>query len=79
MRRVSAGVDGQADICGIVGYNPYGIPGRMLQIEVKSKTDRMRLTQQAFRQLIDSHGGIFIVARDVDDCLAELQIKMGIV
>lgn len=66
-QKVSAGVDGQADLSGIVG--PLG---RRLEIEVKACKDRMRDSQKGFARMITDLGGIYIVARDVAECLAAL-------
>lgn len=62
MRRVSAGIDGQADISGIMGPS-----GRRLEIEVKVGRDQMRHSQAAFELMIQSHGGVYLVARDTPD------------
>ena len=64
MRRVQAGVDGQADLSGIIG--PAGI---RLECEVKAGKDRMSANQMAFMDMIRSHGGIHVVARDVTGAL----------
>lgn len=72
MRRVSAGIDGQADISGIVGPS-----GKRLEIEVKAGKDRMRPTQNAFRHMMATHGGIYIIAHNVDDCLRDLEAVCG--
>lgn len=66
-RVVSAGVDGQGDILGIIGPR-----GRMLQIEVKAGKDRMRESQLAFRSMIQHYGGLYLIGRNVDECLEEL-------
>lgn len=72
LRRVDAGIDGQGDICGIIG--PHG---RGLQIEIKAGRDKMRLSQTRFRAMWLSHGGVYIEARGVDQCLGELKASLG--
>lgn len=62
-RGVRAGVPGCADITGIVN-------GRRLEIEVKTPGVGQSEQQRAFEQMIVSHGGIYILARTVDDAIA---------
>lgn len=122
MRRISAGIDGQGDICGIIGQSIAGatdrrriqslralaerpgteaegdlaeemlekfasrvyktIGGRMLQIEVKATYvrghDRMSPSQLAFRHMILSHGGVYIVATSAEQCFADLADAVGV-
>lgn len=68
-RHVSAGVDGQGDISGIIG--PAGL---RLEIEIKVGRDRIRPTQIGFRAMIRRHGGVYIEARDVQGVLGELRV-----
>lgn len=68
LRRVQAGINGQADISGIIG--PMG---RRLEIEVKSKNDRQSREQMGFELMIQSHGGLYLLGRDVEVCLSALQ------
>lgn len=68
LRRVQAGIDGQGDITGIIGKS-----GRRLEIEVKAGRDRMRDTQHAFQAMIVKASGVYILARDVERCLADLE------
>ncbi len=56
---------GVADILGI--YN-----GRMLAIEVKSKTGRLSQHQVEFLEDVNRHGGIAFVARSIDDVIRYL-------
>ena len=72
LRRVKAGIDGQADISGIVGPT-----GRRCEIEVKAGKDRLSLDQYAFQHMIESHGGLYLIARDLDGTLAKLQAVLG--
>jgi hypothetical protein len=68
IRFMDAGVDGQADISGIMG--PYG---RRLEIEVKAGDDRLSQDQKDFRDMILRHGGIYIEARGVEGALQHLR------
>lgn len=67
MRKVSAGIDGQADISGIIW------PGWRLEIEVKGPRDHQSPVQKAFQSMIREHGGIYMVATDVEGVLSDLQ------
>lgn len=59
-RVIKFGVEGQADISGIIG--PFG---RMLQIEVKAGRDRQSEAQQNFEAMVTQRGGVYIIAHDV--------------
>jgi|SRR5580698_1886100 hypothetical protein len=72
MRRVKAGIDGQADLTGIIGGIQTGFRGCRLEIEVKAHKDRMRPSQVTFGAMIELHGGIYIEAREVEATLEEL-------
>jgi hypothetical protein len=61
-RSIRFGVPGQADITGVAN-------GRRVEIEVKSPTGRQRPDQKAFQSRITDAGGIYIVARSLDDAL----------
>ena len=71
-RPISFGVPGSSDISGVVGPD-----GRVLAIEVKAGNDKIRPAQLAWSGMILSHGGIFIVARDVEQCLQALDLAIG--
>lgn len=60
-RFIRFGVVGCADISGIIKG------GIRLEIEVKKRTGQQRKEQKAFQRMIESMGGIYIVARSVDD------------
>ena len=60
-RFIRFGVVGCADISGIIKG------GIRLEIEVKKRTGKQREAQKAFQRMIESMGGIYIVARSVDD------------
>jgi len=68
MRRVSAGIDGQGDVCGLIGPE-----GRMIQLEIKAGKDRIRPSQMGFRAMIQNMGGIYLEIRSVEQGLADLE------
>ena len=59
---VRFGVPGQADISGLF-FNT----GRRLEIEVKTATGRQSPQQRKFQTMIERFGGLYILARSVDD------------
>jgi hypothetical protein len=65
------GVKGQSDISGILAG------GRFLQIEVKTPTGRLSPEQERWGAMITRFGGLFIVARCVEDVRRELSPFMG--
>ncbi len=67
LRRVMAGIDGQADITGILPPN-----GVRCEIEVKAEKDRQSVKQKAFEVMITQTGGIYLIARSVEQCLDDL-------
>ncbi len=66
-RQVRFGIPGQADLSGIVE------DGVRLEIEVKSKTGKQTIAQKNFQNMIDDFGGIYILARSVQDVTNELR------
>jgi hypothetical protein len=79
LRMVSAGVDGQADLSGIAHVRYSGlkkIAGVRVEIEVKGPRDRQSPQQRNFQQMIESHGGIYLLARDAESALAELETRL---
>jgi len=66
-RTISAGVDGQADISGILAPK-----GKRLEIEVKFGKDRSSDVQRNFGTMITRAGGIYIiVCTDERTCMKE--------
>lgn len=63
-RGVSFGVIGQADITGILAPG-----GKRLEIEVKTGSDKPSDQQLRFAAMIRAAGGIYVVARSVDDAI----------
>jgi hypothetical protein len=67
-RIVKIGVNGSADISGILSLNIYGQTiGIRLEIEVKTGNATQRKEQKAFQNMIESRGGLYLVARSVED------------
>jgi hypothetical protein len=64
---VRFGVPGQADLSGILPG------GRRLEIEVKSPTGVQSDEQRDFQALIERFGGVYILARSVEDVRRRLQ------
>lgn len=64
---VRFGLPGQADLTGILAHT-----GRRLEIEVKSAVGRQTKQQRRFQDMIHSFGGLYILARSVDDVEAAL-------
>ena len=60
------GVNGQADISGIMS------DGKRLEIEVKSERGRQSKAQKAFQRVIERMGGVYILARCVEDVVSRL-------
>jgi hypothetical protein len=63
-RIISFGLKGSADIIGII--KPHG---RFLAIEVKTGAAKQTAEQLAFEKMVIKFGGVYIVARSVDDVL----------
>lgn len=66
-RSVRFGVVGQADLTGVL---PGGI---RLEIETKSPTGRQSPEQIAYQACITRFGGVYILARSVEDVRATLR------
>ena len=60
-RIVRFGVPGQADLTGILP------DGRRLEIEVKSQNGRQSRDQVNYQMLIERFGGVYVLARSVQD------------
>ena len=60
-RFVRFGVPGQADLTGILRG------GRRLEIEIKSPIGRQTPDQRAFQAMIERFGGLYVLARSVED------------
>lgn len=66
-QRVSFGVQGAADLSGILP------DGRRLEIEIKSAVGRQSPEQRAYQTMIERFNGVYILARSVDDVYAALR------
>lgn len=60
-RVVRFGVPGQADLTGIL---PNGV---RLEVETKSTNGRQSPEQRAYQAMIEKFGGVYVLARCVDD------------
>lgn len=61
-RLIRFGIPGQADITGIVA-------GKRVDIEVKTATGRQSLEQRTYQELATFAGGVYIVARSLEEAL----------
>jgi hypothetical protein len=66
-RWVSFGLKGSADILGILKG------GRFLAVETKVPGGRLRPEQLAFCHMLTSFGGLYIVARSVEDAVRAVE------
>lgn len=66
------GLVGSADILGIMSPG-----GRFLAIEVKTHTGRQTEQQASFQRMIESHGGLYVLARSVQDAVSALDRAQG--
>jgi len=65
-RMVRYGVRGQGDLTGVVAG------GRRLEIEVKRPGQRQTKEQRLFGEMITRFGGLYVLARSVEDVLAAM-------
>ncbi len=74
LRRVSAGIDGQGDVTGIIRVE-YG--GRLFGVryegEIKTANDRQRLSQKSFQLMLENCGGLYSLVTDVDQGLKDIE------
>lgn len=68
------GLGGLPDLDGIMPINGYGV---RLGLEVKFGADRQSEEQKTCQRIYEQSGAIYVVARDVDGCLAELRRRLG--
>lgn len=61
MSWVNLAPPGAADVCGIIPG------GRALQVECKSATGRLRPEQAAWRDMVQSQGGLWLLVRDAEE------------
>jgi len=67
-RPISFGLLGAGDAVGSTN-------GRPLQIETKTLTGRQREVQVAFGRAWEKAGGIYLLARSVDECLSKIAVS----
>lgn len=65
-RFVRYGLPGSADIIGVC-------QGRFIAIEVKTRTGRQSDTQREFQRHVEQHGGVYVLARSVDDAVNRIR------
>lgn len=70
-RPIKFGIEGGGDISGVAG--PHG---RRIEIEIKTGKDRQSESQIAFAAMIRKAGGLYIVARSVEQCLEDLEFSL---
>ncbi len=59
---IKFGIAGQSDIVGLAA-------GRFVGIELKTETGRQSAEQRAFQARVEAAGGLYILARSLDDAL----------
>jgi hypothetical protein len=64
---VKFGIPGMADLCGVIAPE-----GRLLCIEVKAAKGKQRAAQESFERIVRAFGGVYVLARSVDDVDAAL-------
>jgi hypothetical protein len=67
---IRMGVAGCADLTGIVTISGIGI---RLEVEVKTQKGRQSDQQIRFEKMVRDRGGIYILARSVDDAILQLE------
>lgn len=67
---IRMGVPGCGDLTGIVTVSGIGI---RLEIEVKTQKGRQSEQQIKFGKMVADRGGIYILARSVDDAILQLE------
>lgn len=68
LRKIKFGVEGEADIQGIIAPN-----GRMLSIECKTGTGRLSAAQKRWRAMVEKYGGLYIEARSLNQVIDEVK------
>ena len=73
IRWIEFNVPGAADITGI--WKAYG--GKRIEIECKTGAAKQTKDQIAFQKMIEDMGGIYIIARSVDDVKHLVKMQFG--
>ena len=71
-RIIKFGLEGSADILGVMYLEKLNI-GQLICIEVKTGKGAQSEAQKRFEKVITERGGIYVVARSVDDALKILK------
>jgi hypothetical protein len=61
----AADINGVADIIGLLPS------GRFLAVECKSSRGRQSEAQRAFQAMVEGSGGLYLIARDIEDLKRE--------
>jgi hypothetical protein len=59
--------NGSADLIGLRAYRAGDPAGQFVAIEVKAHTGRQSPEQFAFQVMVETLGGVYILARSVED------------
>lgn len=70
-RVIRFGLVGSADLLGILRG------GRFLAVEVKTKRGRQSKAQRNFQRMIESMGGVYVLARDVQTVVDVIDEETG--
>ena len=64
---------GSADIIGVLPFaGPTWTRGAFLAVECKTPSGRQSKPQKVFQSLVERSGGVYVLARSVDDLAAQL-------
>jgi hypothetical protein len=69
-RLIRFGLPGEADIDGVITVAGVGI---RLAIEVKAPGDKQSGWQRNYQNMIEAHGGIYILAQDAEQAVRDLR------
>ena len=69
-RVIQSAPEGTPDLLGVI------IPGRAFAIEVKAQRGKQRAVQVAWQNAWEKRGGVYILARSLDDVYNGLDIKL---
>lgn len=68
MRKIKFGVEGEADLQGIIAPT-----GRMLSIECKTGKGKLNAAQKRWRAMVLKFGGLYIEARSLQQVIDEVE------
>lgn len=75
-RPMKFGVVGGGDLSGVIGPHDGKPGGRRCEIEVKAGKDQQSDEQRAFMAMCQKMGGLYIVARSLEDVVDALEGKL---